>query len=132
MKKTLGASNSVRNQGFGHFFKVGLLVFLDIAQDCSLEQCLTSSRDENSRKSFVDQIGTETIFSILMQSNFHSNLLVFSCWRSTCYSNKLLDFLSPFLDLLRVSMSIVSFHSLNAEYISLICDLNNRFKSLVD
>ena len=29
-----------------HFLKVASLVFLDIAQDCSLGQCLTSSRAE--------------------------------------------------------------------------------------
>ena len=31
-------------------FYFGSLVFLDIAQDCSLGQCLTSSRAENSKK----------------------------------------------------------------------------------
>ena len=30
------------------------LVFLDIAQDCSLEQCQTSSRAEISKKKFCD------------------------------------------------------------------------------
>ena len=31
---------------FCHFLKFASLVFLDIAQDCSLGQCLTSSRAE--------------------------------------------------------------------------------------
>ena len=31
-----------------YFFKVASLVFLDITQDCSLEQSLTSSKDETS------------------------------------------------------------------------------------
>ena len=35
---------------FCHFLKFGSLVFLDIALDCSLGQCLTSSRDEISKK----------------------------------------------------------------------------------
>ena len=52
MKKNLGASNWVRNQGFCCFLKVESLVFLDIAQGCSLQQCLTSSRAETSKKSF--------------------------------------------------------------------------------
>ena len=35
---------------FCHFLKVASLVFLDIAQSCSLEQCLTSSRTETSKE----------------------------------------------------------------------------------
>ena len=34
--------------------KVASLVFLDIAQDCSLGQCLTSSRAETSKKVLFD------------------------------------------------------------------------------
>ena len=36
--------------GFLHFLKVASLVFLDIAQDCCLGQCLISSRAETSKK----------------------------------------------------------------------------------
>ena len=53
---------------FCHFLKVVSLVFLDILQDCSLGQCLTSSRAETSKKpkKLVAQIGAKMIFSILM------------------------------------------------------------------
>ena len=40
-EKNWGAQNWVRNWFFCHFLKLALLVFLDIAQDCSF---LTSSR----------------------------------------------------------------------------------------
>ena len=69
MKKNWGAPNWVQNQGFCYFLKVASLVFLDIAQNCILGQCLTSSRAETSKK-IVAEIGTEMIFSILMLSNF--------------------------------------------------------------
>ena len=46
MKKVFGVPNWVRNYGFCHFLKVASLVFFDIAQDCSLVQCLPSSRAE--------------------------------------------------------------------------------------
>ena len=55
-KKNLGAKNWVRNYVFRHFLKLASLVFLDIAQDCSLGQCLTSTRAETSEKNFVAQI----------------------------------------------------------------------------
>ena len=95
-----------QNQIFCHFLKFGSLVLLDIAQDDSLEHCLTTSRGqgeggkiggklpfsqgciisfatmpniqyETSRKKNVAQIGVETIFSILMLSSVHLNLLVY-------------------------------------------------------
>ena len=47
-EKSFGAPRWVRNLGFCHFLKVASLVFLDIAKDCSLGQCLTSSRAETS------------------------------------------------------------------------------------
>ena len=40
-------------------------IFLDIAQDCSLGQCLTSSRAETSKKK-KKKNGAKMIFSILM------------------------------------------------------------------
>ena len=64
--------NRVQNQGFSHFLKVASLVLFDIAEDCSLEQCLTSGGTENKKK-FVE---AEMIFSIMLLS-VHSNLLVF-------------------------------------------------------
>ena len=64
MGKILETPNWVRNEGFCHFFEVASLIFLDIAQDCSLGQCVTSSRAETSKKNlkkkkFVAQIGDE-------------------------------------------------------------------------
>ena len=52
MEKILSPPNSIENLGFCHFLKAVSLVFLDIAQDCSLEQCVTSSRAETSIKHF--------------------------------------------------------------------------------
>ena len=77
MENISGDPNSVRNYVFCHFLKIALLYSFDIAQDCSLEQCLTSSRAEISRKNFVAKIGAEIIFSILILLSIHSNLLVF-------------------------------------------------------
>ena len=48
MKKNFGGLKFGPKFGFWNFLKVALLVFLDIAQDCSLRQCLTSSRAEIS------------------------------------------------------------------------------------
>ena len=42
--------NQTRNQVFCHFLKFASLVFLDIARDCRLGQCLTSSRGATSKK----------------------------------------------------------------------------------
>ena len=41
-------------------------IFLDIAQDCSLGQCLTSSTAETSKKKKKKKNGAKMIFSILM------------------------------------------------------------------
>ena len=57
--------------GFSAFFNVASLHFLDIAQDCSLGQCLTSSGAKTSKKNFVAKLGTEMIFSILMSLSVH-------------------------------------------------------------
>ena len=47
-------------------------IFLDIAQDCSLGQCLTSSRAETSKKKkkkkIGAKIGAKMVFSILMST----------------------------------------------------------------
>ena len=47
-EKSFGAPSCVQNQGFYHFLNVASIVFLNIAQDCSVGQCLTSSRAETS------------------------------------------------------------------------------------
>ena len=62
--------------GFWHFLKVASLVFLDIAEDCSLGQCLTFSRAETSEifeKKIEAQIGAEMIISIQMSWSIHLN-----------------------------------------------------------
>ena len=46
----------------GHFLKVASLVFLDIAQDCSLGQCLTYNRAETSRKNLWPKMGPKIFF----------------------------------------------------------------------
>ena len=79
MNKISGPPNFVGNQGFCDVLKVASLVFLDIAQDCSLGQCLTSSRAETSKIFFEAQIVVEMIFSILMSWSIHSDLLVKFC-----------------------------------------------------
>ena len=60
--------------GFSPLLKFASLLFLDITQDCSLEQSLTSNRAETSN-SLVAQIGTKIIFSLVMLSKVQSNLL---------------------------------------------------------
>ena len=49
MEKISGDPNWFRNWGFCHFLKV-VSYFPDIAQDCSLGECLTSSRAETLKK----------------------------------------------------------------------------------
>ena len=51
--KIIWPQNWTRNQVFYHFLKFASLVFLDIAQDGSLGQCLTSSRAETSEKNIL-------------------------------------------------------------------------------
>ena len=76
-KKSFGAPSWDRNQGFCYFLKFASLVFLDIAQDYSLGQCLISNRAATSSQIFfVAEVGAEMIFSILMLSSVHSNLFV--------------------------------------------------------
>ena len=50
MKKNLGGPKLDLKLGFLPFSQVASLVILDIAQGCSLGQCLTSSRVETSKK----------------------------------------------------------------------------------
>ena len=42
--------NQARNEVFCHFLEFGLLVFLEIAYNDSLQQCLTSSRGKPHEK----------------------------------------------------------------------------------
>ena len=75
MKKKFEGPKLGPKLDFLPFLKVISLVFLDIAQDYSLGQCLTSSRAEAFKNNFVAQIWAEMIFFILMLSSVHSNLL---------------------------------------------------------
>ena len=77
--RMIRTSNWVRNKGFCYFFKVATSLFLDIAQDFSFGQCLTSSWAETSRKKIVTRSWTKIIFSILLSLSVHSNSLVISC-----------------------------------------------------
>ena len=56
----------VRSLGLYRFLKVASLIFFDIAQDCSLEQCLISSRAETFRKKLC---GSNWIQNGLFYSN---------------------------------------------------------------
>ena len=51
---TLGQNGSKSGPKLVLFWKFGLLVFLKIVQDDSLEQCLTTSRGKTLQKNFVD------------------------------------------------------------------------------
>ena len=50
MKNNFGGQKCGPKLGFWAFFKFASLVFLDIAHDCSLGQCLTYGRGKTSRK----------------------------------------------------------------------------------
>ena len=65
----------ILNWGFCHFIRVESLYFLEIAHSCRLGQCLTTSWARTSKRNFVAEIGAEMIFSILMSSTIHSNVL---------------------------------------------------------
>ena len=76
MEKIWGVPNSVQNEGFCYFLKAALLVFLDIAQNCSLKQCVTSSRAETSIKHFS---GPNWGRNDLFYSNFTEHPLILTC-----------------------------------------------------
>ena len=52
-----GGQNWIQKLGFHHFLKFASLVFLDIAQDFSLRQYLTSSRAETSKNILCHKLG---------------------------------------------------------------------------
>ena len=66
---------SVPKLDFCHFLKFGSLVFLEIAYNDSLQQCITSSRGKILKKSFGDQIWAKirlkTRFSVIFWSLVH-------------------------------------------------------------
>ena len=81
-KKKKLFQNWVGNQGFCHFLKFVSLVFLDIAQDCSLGQYLTSSRSETSKITYDPNQGLtcpnwdQNDIYVVMLLGVQSNLLV--------------------------------------------------------
>ena len=72
----LGLMGQNWTQNFCYFLKVASLVFLDIARDCSLEQCVTSSRAETSQKIFCGPIWVQ---SDLFYSNVSEHPLKLAC-----------------------------------------------------
>ena len=52
---------SARNEVFCHFLNFRSLVFLEIAYNDSLQQCVTSSRGKIHEKSFGDQIWAKIV-----------------------------------------------------------------------
>ena len=50
--------NQAQNEVFRHFFEFGILVFLEIAYNDSLQQCLTFSRIKLTKKNFGAQSWT--------------------------------------------------------------------------
>ena len=52
--------NWAPNQVFCHFLRLDLLVFLEIAYNDSLQQCIRSSRGETTKKIFDDQVWAKT------------------------------------------------------------------------
>ena len=92
MKKIPGVPNWVRNQGFCHFLKVASLYFLDIAADCSLEQFLTYSRVETSKRIFCSQNWDRNDLFYSNVVEVHLNLLVIvkvvkKCCATHCQGN---------------------------------------------
>ena len=62
MEEILGNPDWVQSYGFCHFLKVTSLYFFDIAQDCSLGQCLTSRGAETSKKNCGRNWGRNDLF----------------------------------------------------------------------
>ena len=74
------APNWVRNQDFCYFLKVASLVFLDVAQDCSYGQCLTSNRAETSKKNIYIYIWPELGRDDPVYSNVVERPLRLACY----------------------------------------------------
>ena len=74
-KKIQMGQNQAQNQVFCYFFKFGSLVFLEIAQDDSLEHDLTTSRGKTHEKNWGFQSGSRIrVFAIF--SRFHHQFLL--------------------------------------------------------
>ena len=74
-KKIQMGQNQAQNQVFCYFFKFGSLVYLEIAQDDSLEHDLTTSRGKTHEKNCGFQSGSRIrVFAIF--SRFHHQFLL--------------------------------------------------------
>ena len=83
-KMILGVQNWAQNQGFCHFLKVASLVSHDIAHDCSLGQCLTSSRGTTSKKDCGPNEGLTGPYwglNYLLCSNVVSHPVKLACFK---------------------------------------------------
>ena len=70
--------NRAQNEVFCHFFKFGSLVFLEIAQDYSLERRLNKSRQKNPCKKFGrPQIGSEIRDFAIFSRLYHQFALIY-------------------------------------------------------
>ena len=98
MKKNSGVSNWVGNQGFYHFLKVASLVFLDIAQDCSLGQCLASVDLKPPKNICCPNWGQNDLFC----SNVMECPLKLACF-------KLISYLKPMKICLSKLMGVIYF-----------------------
>ena len=107
MEKISGVPNWIQNKGFCPYLKFVSLVFLNIAQDCSLGQWITSSRVESSKNNIVTQIVGEMIFSVLMSSSIHSNLLVIT--NIVIFSGSIISVTNIILFYVLISFKVNSF-----------------------
>ena len=123
--------------GFSSFFHDCIISFPDIAQDCSLVQCLTSSRAETSKKCFcapnrdqnylfhsnvVERPLKLSCFNfslpvdvILCQSLYHSFSFVVTCCNTRRHS---FSFTFPLINILLHSLSL---------HVPLVCLINDPF-----
>ena len=69
--------NQTQNQVFCHFFKFGSFIFLEIAQEHSLEHCLTTSREKTHGKNLGVQIGSKIrVFAIFSRLHKQFSLIL--------------------------------------------------------
>ena len=95
----MGSPNLGPKLRFLPFSQGNVIIFLDFAQDCSLRQCLTSSRTETSKKNFF---GLNWVRNDLFYSNVveHPHKLACFC------NNNMIYFLSSRLLLSVIGESV--------------------------
>ena len=75
LKKKIGSPNQVQNEVFCHFLEFGSYVFLEIAYNDSLLQCLASGRGKTHEYSFGGPIGFFLPFSQVWFISFPLNCI---------------------------------------------------------